>query len=418
MKIAVETIGCKLNQAETEALARRLIEAGHCLVATVEEADIYIINTCTVTANADARSRRLLRQAHRKNGKASLVVTGCYAQRIPEELKKLEGVKLVVGNEEKSSLPFLLEEISCADGICPLLEAGGSSDESLWRTRSFIKIQDGCSKFCAYCIVPIVRGSEKSRPADEIIAEVDERISCGVEEVVLTGTEIGAYDYHNLDLKGLLELILSETDISRIRLSSLQPKEITSELIGLWRDSRLCSHFHLSLQSGSDSVLKRMNRNYSATEYEKAVLLIREMVPDAAVTTDIIAGFPGESEAEFEESLAFCRGIGFARIHVFAYSKRRGTMAASAPGQINETVKKQRSQKLLAFAEECGIHFRQRFTGRTIPVLWEQEFDDIWSGYTGNYIRVFTRSDADLNNRLLAVTLGGLCGDGLWGEVA
>ena len=417
MKIALETLGCKLNQAETESLARQLSEAGHRLVASVDEADIYILNTCTVTQTADAKSRHLLRLAHRRNPEARLVVTGCYAQRAEKELAGVEGVSLVVGNDEKSSLPFLLDELGCPGGICIIDEDAGGIVESVSRTRAFIKIQDGCSKCCSYCIVPLVRGREKSQPVEEIITEVKNRVSEGVKEVVLTGTEVGVYDDNGIGLKDLLARLLAETYVARIRLSSLQLQEITPELIGLWRDPRLCPHFHVSLQSGSDTVLGRMRRLYATADYQKVVSLIRTTVPDVAITTDIIAGFPGETDVEFQESLNFCREMEFARIHVFSYSPRPGTEAAASQAQIADKIKKQRSQTLLALAEECALDFRQRFLGRIMPVLWEQQSDGVWSGHTGNYIKVYTRSDADLTNQLLSVGLTEIRGDGVWGEV-
>jgi threonylcarbamoyladenosine tRNA methylthiotransferase MtaB len=291
-------------------------------------------------------------------------------------------------------------------------------DELVSRTRAFVKIQDGCDKFCSYCIVPLVRGGEKSRFADEIIAEIEERVAEGVKEVVLTGTEVGAYSHNGVSLKGLLERILADTEVTRLRLSSLQPQEITAELVGLWRDRRMCPHFHLSLQSGSDSVLRRMKRAYSTDDYRQALSLIRTVVPDVAVTTDVIAGFPGETPTEFEVSLDFCQQMKFARIHVFPYSARPGTVAASIRPQVTDKVKKQRSQNLLALAEECNITFRQRFTGRTTPVLWEQESNGVWSGLTANYIRVYARSEADLSNQILPVKLGEIRGDGMWGRFA
>ncbi|MBI2850881.1 MAG: tRNA (N(6)-L-threonylcarbamoyladenosine(37)-C(2))-methylthiotransferase MtaB [Chloroflexi bacterium] len=417
MKIALETLGCKLNQAETEALVRQLVEAGHQIVALVDEADIYILNTCTVTQTADAKSRHLLRLAHRKNAKTMLVATGCYAQRAPEELEKLVGVSLVAGNDEKESLPYLLDELACADGVCLIPEASDGSDESVSRTRAFIKIQDGCNKFCSYCIVPLVRGGEKSQPAEQIVAEVRERVDSGIKEVVLTGTEVGAYDDNGTDLKQLLERILAETDIVRLRLSSLQPQEITQDLIGLWRDRRLCPHFHLSLQSGSDAVLKRMRRGYSISDYQQSVSLIRAKVPDVAITTDVIAGFPGETDAEFEESLRFCREMGFARVHVFSYSPRRGTEAAAARNQVGDKVKKQRNQTLLALAQESAAKFMQGFFGRTLTVLFEQQTDGVWSGHTANYIKVYTKSAEDMANSLLSVRLTEIRGDGVWWAV-
>lgn len=417
MKIVLETLGCKLNQAETESLARRLTGAGYRLVESVDEADIYIINTCTVTGSADAKSRHLLRLAHRRNPNVRLVAIGCYAQRAANELSGLEWVKLVAGNDEKSSLPSLLDELECKSDFCSTREQLVGSKTPLSRTRSFIKIQDGCNKFCSYCIVPLVRGTEKSQPADRIISEIKEQVTGGVKEVVLTGTEVGAYEDNGVSLKGLLERILAETATARIRLSSLQPQEISPGLIGLWSDERLCPHFHLSLQSGSDSVLKRMKRGYTVGGYQWAVSLIRSRVPDVAITTDIITGFPGESTAEFEESLNFCRQMEFARIHVFPYSPRPGTKAAASRVQVADRVRKQRNQILLALAEESASNFMQKFSGRTMPVLWEHKSGGIWPGHTGNYIRVYTKSDDDLFNRLLPVSLVEIRGDGMWGSL-
>ncbi|MFC2070907.1 radical SAM protein, partial [Chloroflexota bacterium] len=263
MKIAFETLGCKLNQAETELLARQFSAAGHSLVSPAENADIYVLNTCTVTRAADAKSRHLLRLAYRRNPGSTVVATGCYAHRCPDVLVKIDGVNFVIGNDEKSSLYRLLEESGPLSSLTSTTKDESNIHTHNLRTRSFIKIQDGCSNFCSYCIVPLVRGKEKSLPADWIISEIKQRKSEGFLEVVLTGTEIGSYDYDGTGLKGLLERILNDTGITRLRLSSLQPQEFSPEFINLWQDSRLCPHFHLSLQSGSDSVLRRMNRCYN-----------------------------------------------------------------------------------------------------------------------------------------------------------
>ena len=407
--IALESIGCKLNQAETETLARQFAEAGYRLVSPSEKADVYILNTCTVTHVADRKCRQWLRRAHGLNPDAKLVVTGCYAERSAQELAQIGGVSLVVGNEQKSELLELLGESGNLAG------AQGDQDAAL-RTRSFIKIQDGCNNFCAYCIVPLVRGREKSVPAGQIVAEVKKRVAEGYKEVVLTGTEMGAYSHDGVDLKGLLERVLTETDVTRLRLSSLQPQEITPEFIELWWDERLCRHFHLSLQSGSDAVLSRMKRRYSVADYERAVALICEAMPEAAITTDIIVNFPGETEAEFQESYDFCRRMGFARIHVFTFSPRPGTEAARMRPQVSAKVKKQRSQQMLALAEESARNFYNKFLGRTMAVLWEKQSDGIWSGHTDNYIKVYTRSSEDLTNKLKPVKLVEVRGDGVWGE--
>jgi len=412
-KVAFDSLGCKLNQAETESLARQLAEAGYELVPSADKADVYILNTCTVTHIADRKSRHLLRQAYRQNPDVRLVAIGCYAERSPQELAQIDGVDLVIGNEQKPHLLQRLLESGCLD--FPLFTPM-SHHYNGCRTRAFIKVQDGCHNFCSYCIVPLVRRREESVPADQIVAEVRQRVDGGGKEVVLTGTEIGSYRCEEVNLKGLLERILTETDTARLRLSSLQPQEISSEFIRLWHNNRLCPHFHLSLQSGSDTVLGRMKRRYTTADYQRTVALIQEAVPEAAITTDIIVGFPGEAEAEFQESYNFCRQTEFARIHVFPYSPRRETEAARIPHQVADKVKKQRSQKMLALAEESAQNFRRRFLGKTMPVLWEKQTGGIWSGLTGNYIKVYTESSEDLTNQLLSVKLVEIRKDGVWGR--
>ncbi len=413
-KVALDSLGCKLNQAEMELLARQLARAGYRLVSAVDEADVYILNTCTVTHIADRKSRHQLRLAHRQNPDARLVAIGCYAERSPQELSQIEGVALVVGNEQK---PYLLQRLHESGCLSRPLSIRTNCHYNGCRTRAFIKVQDGCNNFCAYCIVPLVRGSEKSVPVDQVITEVRQRAAEGCREVVLTGTEIGSYRCDGVNLRKLLGHILAETGVIRLRLSSLQSQELSPELIGLWHDRRLCPHFHLSLQSGSNEVLKRMKRQYSITDYQRAVSLIREVVPEAAITTDIIVGFPGETEAEFQESYELCRRMEFARIHVFPYSPRRGTEAAQMPNQVGSQLKKQRSQKMLTLARESAQNFSRQFLGRTMMVLWEKQTGGIWSGLTDNYIKVYTESSEDLNNKLLPVKLVEIRGDGVWGRM-
>ena len=402
MKIVIDTLGCKLNQAETEVLSRQVVQAGYELIERPEDADVYILNTCTVTHAADAKSRHLLRMVHRRNPGAVIIAAGCYAHRTAVELEKIEGVSYIVNNSEKDNIIQLLQKLQekvhfrrhLPDTTTPL------------RTRSFLKIQDGCSNFCAYCIVPFVRSSESSVPIATVITEIQHRAAEGYQEVVLTGTRIGSYNFSGLDLKDLLERILVETNIPRIRLSSLQPQEMTPELVKLWENNRLCPHFHLSLQSGSGSVLERMKRRYTPEKYLEAVNMIRAIVPSVAITTDIIVGFPGETDKEFEESLAFCRKVGFARIHVFKYSPRSGTLAAAMTGQVSDKIKKERSQQMLALAKESTRQFKENFTGISMDVLWEKQSEDgEWSGITGNYIRVYARSDKNLSNKLLPTEL-------------
>jgi threonylcarbamoyladenosine tRNA methylthiotransferase MtaB len=417
VKIALSALGCKLNLAETELLAHRFREEGHTITTSIDDADIYILNTCTVTHTADAKSRQLLRKIHRRNPNVILVATGCYAQRMPEAFAQIEGIRLITSNDEKLNLPVILKK----SGF--LHKPGTITPQRLYknipgsRTRSFIGIQDGCSNFCSYCIVPFVRGKETSLPADDVLKQIKDRVSGGIKEIVLTGTEIGSYDNNGVKLRELLVRVLTESDIQRLRLSSLQPDEITPGLLDLWNDRRLCPHFHISLQSGSDTVLKRMNRRYDTTVFRKTVSLIRSRLPDVAITTDIITGFPGETDEEYQASFEMCREMGFTRIHVFPYSRRPETAAATMPAQVMDSVKTQRNRNLGILSRESAESYRQGFTGRAMDVLWETQSGGIWSGYTGNYIRIYTRSKNDLANKITRVTLQELYKDGMWGKI-
>ncbi|MBN1367581.1 MAG: tRNA (N(6)-L-threonylcarbamoyladenosine(37)-C(2))-methylthiotransferase MtaB [Dehalococcoidales bacterium] len=428
IRVALETLGCKVNQAETEKLARQFIAAGYRLVPADTEADIYVLNTCTVTHIADRKSRHWLRTAHRRNPDALLVATGCYAEHAVKELSQIEGVRLVVGNTDKPRLVEIIENNLSPNSmgkqhtvtVHPLSGTALSRNdieltEGMFRTRTFIKVQDGCHNFCSYCIVPFVRNRETSLPAGQVITEITVRQAEGFKEIVITGVEAGSYNDNGTDLTGLLKIVLAETAIERIRLSSLQPPEITEDLLELWQNPRLCRHFHLALQSGSDGVLKRMHRCYTTADYASAVSLIRACIPDAAITTDIIVGFPGETEQEFEEGFEFCRRMEFARIHVFPYSVRKGTKAADFPDQVDDKTKKQRTDKMLALANECIRNFSRKFIGKTMPVLFEQKEYNLWSGLTDNYIRVYSQSEEDLTNRILAIKLKSVFRDGVSG---
>jgi len=412
-KISFETLGCKLNQSETERLAIQVLDSGYQLAESPREADVHIVNTCTVTHIADRKSRHLLRSARHSNPELLIIATGCYAQRAPRELKKLGIVDLVLDNTNKNNLAGILED---------RLESKGNKQTGQWsRTRSLIKIQEGCNDFCSFCIVPYTRGREHSLPLDEIVEEVRTRSAAGYKEITLTGTKIGAYRQNggnSSELSYLVEQILKEPEIKRVRLSSLQPQDITPEFVNLWADSRLCPHFHIPLQSGSEAILQRMRRGYCISDYKKAISVVREAIPDVAITTDILAGFPGEGEKEFEECYSFCEETGFASIHVFPYSPRVGTRAATMPDQVDERVKKGRSQKMLTLAQRSASEFRKQFLGRTMPVLWEKETEPgTWSGLTNNYIRVFTRTRDDLTNRLLPTRLVAEHNHWLMGEV-
>lgn len=412
-KVALETIGCKLNQAETESLARQLLDNGYQLAESPQEADVHVLNTCTVTHIADRKARHLLRSAHHSNPESLIIATGCYAQRAPQELRKLGIVDLILDNREKNHLVGILED---------RLGNKGNHYNSRWsRTRSLVKIQEGCNDFCSFCIVPYTRGREHSLPLEEILEEVRARLAAGYKEVTLTGTKIGAYGQNggnSSDLPHLIEHILREKEIKRLRLSSLQPKDLTRKLIKLWADNRLCPHLHIPLQSGSEAILQEMGRGYSIDDYERAISLVREAIPDLAITTDILVGFPGEGEKEFEESYLFCEKIGFANIHVFPYSPRAGTKAARMLNQVEEREKKSRSQRMLALAQRSAQQFGKQFLGRTIPVLWERKSKQgIWSGLTDNYLRIFTKTGGDLTNRLLPAKLVAEHAHGLVGEV-
>jgi threonylcarbamoyladenosine tRNA methylthiotransferase MtaB len=397
-RVFIETLGCKLNQAESETISRDLAAAGYRIASSVEDADVFVLNTCTVTHIADRKARQAVRAAAKANPGIQTIVTGCYAERDREVLGKLPGVRTVTGNEAKVNIAAELESL----GVFP---TAGIVENEPGRSRSLIKIQDGCDHRCTYCIVPFVRPIKSCVPADSVITQINNRSAEGFREVVLTGTEIGEYAWGGTDLADLLKHILGETAIERIRISSLQPQEVTPELISLWRDRRLCRHFHLSLQSGSDAVLRRMRRRYTTTDYQKAVELIRSLVPEAAITTDVIAGFPGETNAEFEESLTFIESIGFARLHVFPYSPRPGTGAAEMPGQVDAAVVKARVARLLKLGRQCETEFKRRFKGQSLEVLFEYKEGTKWVGYTDNYVRVAVDSNENMENRVIEVKL-------------
>jgi threonylcarbamoyladenosine tRNA methylthiotransferase MtaB len=426
MRVAFYTLGCKLNQAETESLASQFSQAGFQIVSPNDVADIYIANTCTVTHIADRKSRHWLRLAKRRNPRALIIATGCYAQRNHQELAQL--ADLVADNTEKEHLLEIVQELSMPTSSsilkktsichCERSEAISSLAATV-RTRSLIKIQDGCHGPCTYCIVPKVRPREYSLPAFQIIDEVKQKVAQGYKEVVLTGTKVGSYRDGSVDLRDLVQRILHDTVIQRLRLSSLQPLEISTELLALWQNERLCRHFHLALQSGSETVLPRMRRGYSPDQYQRTINLIREQIPQVAITTDIMVGFPGESDEEFEQSYSFCRQAGFANIHVFPFSPRPETAAAKMPKQIKDKIKQERNQRMLELSRSCRRRFCEQFLGQTMPVLWEQETSPgsgIYSGLTSNYIRIFVHSEKTLSNEITLVKLVEFHSQGIWGE--
>jgi threonylcarbamoyladenosine tRNA methylthiotransferase MtaB len=341
------------------------------------------------------------------------VAVGCYVQRARDVLENMDEVDLVIDNGAKEhTLDVLCSSVAGFERAQPARSAGKPSS----RTRSFVKIQEGCDQKCTFCIVPSVRGSERSRPQKDVISEVVSRVGEGYKEIVLTGTRIGRYS-RNGGLSGLVRSILREVDLPRLRLSSLEPGDVTPDLLRLWEDGRLCPHIHMSLQSGSDMVLDRMGRGYSTEQYKMAVDLAREAVPDLALTTDVIVGFPGESEAQFEETRDFCQRMRFARMHVFPYSPRHGTAAAVYSYQLAAKEIRKRSQILLRLACESAREFRGSFVGRRSRVLLEERSGTLWSGLTDNYLRVYLASREPLANSVREVDLVGVHDGGLKGQL-
>ena len=424
---AIETHGCKLNQADTLVLAREFAEAGLTQVGEDEPADVYVVNSCTVTHVADRKARQSLRAARRRNPNATIVATGCYAQRSPAQLSAMAEIDLVFGNVDKARLVRQVVEWrgdGDRDNIVPCAVGDDTAEYTvprIGRTRAMVKIQEGCNQVCAYCIVPKVRGREQSVPPDALVREIRRLVDGGYREVVLTGTQLGSYgfDIAGASLAGLVADILGRTDVERLRVSSLQPKEITAELLRLWDDDRLCAHFHMPLQSGSDRILGRMRRRYTAAEYAETVERIRARLPHAGVTADVIVGFPGETDADFAATYRLCDAIGFSDMHVFPYSVRPGTSAAHYDGQLPPPVKSERLNALLSLAKTQAHDFRRGSLGMVRPVLWEsvalRSGAECVTGLTDNYMRVRARAQTErsLLNEITDARLTALEDDGV-----
>ena len=419
--VAIHTHGCKLNQADSQELARRFQEAGYRVVGPYAAADVVVLNTCTVTAAADAKARQYLRRARRRNPGAVVVATGCYAQRAPGELENLAEVSLVLGNGDKPSLPQLAHAALQSPAAPSLDEPAIDASPRAGRTRAMVKIQKGCDQVCAYCIVPKVRGRERSIPPEGIIAAINRRVADGFREVALTGTQLGSYGFDlpgEGGLLGLLERILAETGIERLRVSSLQAHEITAPLLELWRSSRLMPHFHIPLQSGCDATLRAMRRRYDTAQFAAAVDLVRGRYPEAGITTDIIAGFPGETAADFDAGFRFAAAMRFADIHAFPYSPRPGTSAAYYRGQVAEAEKRARMGRMLGLAAEARRGFRESQLGAVRSVLWERASSGgWWTGLTDNYLRVRAVGGASWGNRIADARLMAVDGDWVLAEV-
>lgn len=429
--VAIHTHGCKLNQADSSILARQFRRAGYRVVEDVRDADIYVLNTCTVTSTADSKARQALRAAHRINPDAIVVAAGCYPQRAASELEQMPAVNLVVGNADKETLASLAiaahrerryANSGYVDGNYEGLDYHDAAGHLPGRTRGMVKIQEGCNQVCSYCIVPRVRGRERSIPPEDIVRQINRSVEEGCRETVLTGTQLGSYgfDIPGASLIDLVQLILERTNVSRLRISSLQPQELDEDLLRLWLDDcRLCPHFHVPLQSGSDTVLKTMRRRYTTRRFAETVQMIRAMVPDAGVTTDLIVGFPGEGPKEFEESMAFAAEMEFSDLHAFPYSRRPGTSAVYLDNHVPEQVKRERMRRVLDVARNSFMRFRTGLLGSTRPVLWEGQVGEGGSqrGLTDNYVRVerdFDEGDKqfpDLTNKVTPARLVELQGN-------
>lgn len=412
-KVASHALGCKVNQYESEAIAELFAQKGYEIVDIDEWADIYIINTCTVTNFGDKKSRQLIRKVKRQNPEAVVAAIGCYAQTAPDEIKNIEGVNLIIGTKARKDIVDLVESyvpemgvVSTVGQIAKEREFEHLTISKLAdRTRAYLKIQDGCSQFCSYCIIPYARGPIRSRDPEDIMDEVKVLAENGFKEIILTGIHVASYgkDLKGVTLLDVIKRVQEQEGIERIRFSSVEPNIVTEEFASeLSKLDKVCDHFHLSLQSGCDRTLKRMNRKYDAAGYERAVEILRKYFPNVAITTDIIAGFPDETDEDFEKSLEFAKKIGFAKIHAFPYSPKRGTPAAVMPNQILNAVKNERTSRLIEASDRMADEFIKSFEGRVMPVLYEREIEhNIYEGYTTNYIRVLSESSENIKNKII-----------------
>ncbi len=413
MKVYLHALGCRLNQSEIERMAARFAAAGHDLVHDSAHADLCVVNSCAVTIEAARKSRQLVRHLHRANPEAAITVTGCFAELAPEAAARLPGVTHVVPNDAK-------DNIAPAQSKAAPLPPGTHG-----RTRAFVKVQDGCNNRCAFCVTTIARGPSRSKAPDDIIAEINALVEAGYQEAVLSGVHLGAYgrdrDRHD-DLGTLLRAVLRQTAIPRLRLSSLEPWDVPAGLFALWEDPRLCRHLHLPLQSGSAATLRRMARHTTPDDFAALVADARAHIPGLSITTDIIVGFPGETEAEFDESLAFVRAMDFAGLHIFRYSPRPGTKAASMPGRVNGQIQRARSAAMQALSDAGAARFMARALGQTMPVLWERAVRGsdgrfLNRGLTDTYLRVWLRSARVLTNMIVPVRLVAISDEGLQGAL-
>ena len=398
-KVAFCSLGCKVNQYETNAMAQKFIEHGYEVVEFDEYADVYIVNTCTVTNVADRKSRQMLRRAKEINKDATLVACGCYAQVAKDELKKIPEIDLIIGNNEKNDIIQIVENHIAQKGAEDLVsdvmykldyvELGTTTYTE--KTRAVIKVQDGCDRFCSYCLIPYARGHIRSRKIENVIEEIKKVVEEGINEVVITGIHIASYgrDFKgkNIGLIDLLEEINKIQGLHRIRLGSIEPTIITDEFVErLSKLDKICDHFHLSLQSGCTETLKRMNRRYTTEEFRDVTKRLRAKFPNAALTTDIIVGFPGETDDEFNTTYEFLKDIAFYKMHIFKYSQRKGTKAAVMPNQVDGKIKEERSKKLIELSNENEYNYNKKYIGKQVEVLFEEREGEYLKGHTTNYI--------------------------------
>lgn len=413
---SILTLGCKVNQYESEAMSELFESRGYRQVENDDFSDVYIVNTCTVTNLSDRKSRQFIRKSKKNNPNSVVAVVGCYSQVSPEEVKSIEGVDVVVGTTERNRIVDLIEEskknnekINIVKDLKNVREFANTTNfDSNNRTRAYMKVQDGCNRFCTYCIIPFARGPIRSRTIEDSVREARTLADRGFKEIVLTGIHIGSFgmDLGDMRLIDLIEAIAEVDGIERIRLSSVEPIIITDDFMErAVKTGKLCDHFHLSLQSGSNNILKAMNRRYTREDYIEKANIIRKYMPHAGLTTDIIVGFPGESQEDFEDSMKIVKEVGFSRIHVFKYSKRKNTKAAVMKNQIDGNVKKERSEKLIALGEEYQEIFERENMKTTQSVLFEEKHDGVYYGYTTNYIRVKAKSEEDLTNKIKKVKI-------------
>ena len=403
---AFYTLGCKVNQYETEAMIELFKNEGYEICDFSEKADVYVINTCSVTHMGDRKSRQMIRRAKKQNPKAVIAVSGCYSQTAPEEILSIDGVNLVIGNKGRNKITSLIENLTCESKVNAVSDIMSTHDfEELHienytdRTRAYIKIQDGCSQFCSYCIIPYARGPVRSRPESEIISEIEKLTKKGFTEIILVGIHVASYgkDLKNTSLEDLLIKVDKIEGVKRIRMSSIEPMTLNKEFVEKVKAStKLCPHFHISLQSGCDETLKRMNRHYTTDKYLEIVNGLRDAFSECAITTDIMVGLPGETDEEFDKTAEFVKKADFAEAHVFMYSQRKGTPAAKRPDQIAPQIKEERSKKIIELTNQSRDKFLSQFVGQVKEVLFEQIVGGYFEGKTANYITVRIKTNENL----------------------